>query len=228
MGFVKMVNEIDAREAANQGMVIRPLTQANIQKHLESVGLESEFATHSRMRGLSGGAGGFSDCRQPSPAAASPGVLSAESAISAACCLSCVAVVLPACLHSKRLRLLGNLHCLQSHAAGGHSCLSHVCWSRPPAWQAFSPSARHVLLQPAGLASLRTTLHIMLPWPVAGGQRMKCVMGAATWNNPHIIVLDEPSNFLDRDSLGALTAALKGFGGGVLIISHNKGECWHL
>ena len=59
MGFVKMVNEIDAREAANQGMVIRPLTQANIQKHLESVGLESEFATHSRMRGLSGGAGGF-------------------------------------------------------------------------------------------------------------------------------------------------------------------------
>ena len=53
---------------------------------------------------------------------------------------------------------------------------------------------------------------------------MKCVMGAATWNNPHIIVLDEPSNFLDRDSLGALTAALKGFGGGVLIISHNKGE----
>ena len=56
---------------------------------------------------------------------------------------------------------------------------------------------------------------------------MKCVMGAATWNNPHIIVLDEPSNFLDRDSLGALTAALKGFGGGVLIISHNKGEFKH-
>ena len=66
MGFVKMVNEIDAREAANQGMVIRPLTQANIQKHLESVGLESEFATHSRMRGLSGEAKAMSAASQSS------------------------------------------------------------------------------------------------------------------------------------------------------------------
>lgn len=36
-----------------------------------------------------------------------------------------------------------------------------------------------------------------------------------------LIVLDEPTNYLDRDSLGALSKALKEFEGGVVIISHN-------
>ena len=36
-----------------------------------------------------------------------------------------------------------------------------------------------------------------------------------------MIVLDEPTNYLDRDSLGALSNALKVFEGGVVIISHN-------
>ena len=42
------------------------------------------------------------------------------------------------------------------------------------------------------------------------------------WNRPHLLVLDEPTNYLDREALGALTRAIKGFQGGVLIISHNK------
>ncbi len=33
----------------------RPLTKANVEKHLGLLGLEAEFATHSHMRGLSGG-----------------------------------------------------------------------------------------------------------------------------------------------------------------------------
>jgi ATPase subunit of ABC transporter with duplicated ATPase domains len=35
-------------------------------------------------------------------------------------------------------------------------------------------------------------------------------------------VLDEPTNFLDREALGALSAALNNWGGAVLMISHNK------
>ncbi|KAG0287510.1 hypothetical protein BGZ98_004621, partial [Dissophora globulifera] len=31
-----------------------------------------------------------------------------------------------------------------------------------------------------------------------------------------------PTNYLDRDSLGALSGAIKEFGGGVVIISHNR------
>jgi elongation factor 3 len=36
-----------------------------------------------------------------------------------------------------------------------------------------------------------------------------------------LIVLDEPTNYLDRDSLGALSKALKAFEGGVIIITHS-------
>ena len=43
------------------------------------------------------------------------------------------------------------------------------------------------------------------------------------WNNPHILVLDEPTNYLDRDSLGALAGAIKEYGGGIVMITHNRG-----
>ncbi|KAJ3185315.1 translational elongation factor EF-1 alpha [Gaertneriomyces sp. JEL0708] len=107
-GFEKLVQWFDEKEAAKEGMYQRPLTQANVQKHLEDVGLPAEFGTHSRIRGLS------------------------------------------------------------------------------------------------------------------GGQKVKVVLGAAMWNNPHMLVLDEPTNYLDRDSLGALAGAIQDFGGGVVIISHNR------
>ncbi|KAF9092471.1 translational elongation factor EF-1 alpha [Mortierella sp. AD031] len=57
---------------------------------------------------------------------------------------------------------------------------------------------------------------------LSGGQKVKVVLAAAMWLNPHILVLDEPTNYLDRDSLGALTEALREFGGGVVIISHHR------
>jgi len=108
MGFEKMVNELDAKEAAAQGLYSKPLTSVNIQKHLAEFGLEPEFSTHSLMKGLS------------------------------------------------------------------------------------------------------------------GGQKVKVVLGSAMWNNPHMLVLDEPTNYLDRDSLGALAQAIREFGGGVIMISHHS------
>lgn len=56
---------------------------------------------------------------------------------------------------------------------------------------------------------------------LSGGQKVKVVLGAGLWNLPHIVILDEPTNFLDRDSLGALALAIKEFKGGVFMISHN-------
>ena len=44
------------------------------------------------------------------------------------------------------------------------------------------------------------------------------------WSQPHLLVLDEPTNYLDRESLGALAGAISEFGGGVIMISHNTGE----
>ena len=54
MGFVKLVNDIDAKEAARMGLFTRPLTTAAVQKHLQEFGLEPEFGTHNVIRGLSG------------------------------------------------------------------------------------------------------------------------------------------------------------------------------
>jgi elongation factor 3 len=107
MGLEKFLKIYDDKEAAREGLYQRPLTSVNVQKHLADIGLEAEFSTHSRIRGLS------------------------------------------------------------------------------------------------------------------GGQKVKVVLGACMWDNPHILVLDEPTNYLDRDSLGALAQAIKGFGGGVVMVSHH-------
>lgn len=70
---------------------------------------------------------------------------------------------------------------------------------------------------------------------LSGGQKVKLVLAAAMWNLPHVVVLDEPTNYLDRDSLGALATGIKNFAGGVVIISHNNeftsalcNEEWHV
>lgn len=57
---------------------------------------------------------------------------------------------------------------------------------------------------------------------LSGGQKVKVVLAAAMWNQPHIIILDEPTNYLDRESLGALAGAIEEYQGGVVIISHNN------
>ena len=107
-GYSKMVQRLDQQEALRLGLSSRSLTTKFIEKQLNEIGIESEFATHSRIRGLS------------------------------------------------------------------------------------------------------------------GGQKVKVVLAACMWNNPHILVMDEPTNYLDRDSLGALAGAIKKYEGGVVLISHNK------
>lgn len=70
---------------------------------------------------------------------------------------------------------------------------------------------------------------------LSGGQKVKLVLSAAMWCQPHVLVLDEPTNYLDRDSLGALAAGIQDFNGGVIMISHNSEftsalchEEWHV
>lgn len=56
---------------------------------------------------------------------------------------------------------------------------------------------------------------------LSGGQKVKVVLAAAMWNNPHMLVLDEPTNYLDREALGGLAMAIREWGGAVIMISHN-------
>jgi elongation factor 3 len=110
-GFEKLVMQCDQQIASRAGMYVRALTTANVEKHLEDVGLDREYGTHFRLNALS------------------------------------------------------------------------------------------------------------------GGQKVKVVIGAAMWNQPHIVILDEPTNYLDRDSLGALAKAIIEYEGGVVIITHNDEFC---
>merc|ERR1712146_446333 len=57
---------------------------------------------------------------------------------------------------------------------------------------------------------------------MSGGQRQRLVICAAFWSKPHVIALDEPTNYLDNDSVAALTKALKDFKGAVLTVSENE------
>merc|ERR1712226_762551 len=57
---------------------------------------------------------------------------------------------------------------------------------------------------------------------LSDGEKVKAVLGACMWMNPHVIVFDEPTNSLSWDSLVALVAAIKDFQGGVVVISHNQ------
>merc|ERR1711998_682076 len=111
MGFLKMVQREDERQACMAGLQSKQLTQPDIEKHLKDFGVESEFASHTQINQLS------------------------------------------------------------------------------------------------------------------GGMKVKVVLAAAMWQNPHILILDEPTNYLDREGLGALVLAIKDYKGGVLIISHNKEFC---
>jgi len=63
---------------------------------------------------------------------------------------------------------------------------------------------------------------------LSGGQKVKVVIAAAMWNQPHILILDEPTNYLDRESLGALAKAIEEFDGGVVMITHNNEFCSQL
>lgn len=64
------------------------------------------------------------------------------------------------------------------------------------------------------------TLHARMSG-LSGGQKVKVVIGAAMWLNPHLLIMDEPTNFLDRESLAALGGAIREYGGGVILVTHH-------
>ncbi|EGV66023.1 ATP-binding cassette, regulator of translational elongation [Yamadazyma tenuis] len=56
---------------------------------------------------------------------------------------------------------------------------------------------------------------------LSGGQKSRVAFAALCLNQPHILILDEPSNHLDTQGLDALADALIAFKGGVLMVSHD-------
>lgn len=57
---------------------------------------------------------------------------------------------------------------------------------------------------------------------LSGGQKVKVILAKLLLENPNLIILDEPTNFLDTVHVDWLVKYLKEFKGAFLIVSHNQ------
>ncbi len=57
---------------------------------------------------------------------------------------------------------------------------------------------------------------------LSGGQRSRVALAAVSYREPHVLVLDEPTNNLDLESVAALAESVKAFKGAVVCVSHDQ------
>jgi energy-coupling factor transporter ATP-binding protein EcfA2 len=58
---------------------------------------------------------------------------------------------------------------------------------------------------------------------LSAGLRSCVVFARITYYCPHLLIMDEPTNFLDLESVDSLIAATNKFSGALLLVSHNRG-----
>lgn len=56
----------------------------------------------------------------------------------------------------------------------------------------------------------------------SGGEKARLALAILVWQKPNVLLLDEPTNHLDLDMCHALTVALQGFEGAMVMVSHDR------
>ncbi len=62
------------------------------------------------------------------------------------------------------------------------------------------------------------------PQSLSGGERLRAALAVVLGGGdpPGLLLLDEPTNYLDLDSVAAVEAALKGYDGALVVVSHDE------
>lgn len=72
-----------------------------------------------------------------------------------------------------------------------------------------------------GKFGLIGTSHTIKMTNLSGGQKSRVVFASISFQEPHIIILDEPTNNLDIESIDALSTAINEYDGGIVLVSHD-------
>ena len=73
-----------------------------------------------------------------------------------------------------------------------------------------------------GKSGLTGKVHTLKISSLSGGQKSRLMIAKILTEQPHVILLDEPSNHLDFEGVQVLIDALKNFNGGFIVVSHDR------
>ncbi|OAD62465.1 ATP-binding cassette sub-family F member 1 [Eufriesea mexicana] len=73
-----------------------------------------------------------------------------------------------------------------------------------------------------GTFGLSSHAHTIKMKDLSGGQKARVALAELCLNAPNVVILDEPTNNLDIESIDALADAINDYKGGVIIVSHDE------